>query len=205
MRTLAVEAYVDQAARWPASGYHILAQTDVDAVVVYQAYRPSIAQAAVADQAFGRGGFSLGRMSWIKPSFLWMMYRAGWATKPGQEHVLAIWLRRASFDAILAQAVPSAFDEVRYADRDEWQRAVESSDVRVQWDPDHAPSGAPVVRRAIQLGLRGSVLQRFARHDLVEVQDITERVHEMHAAFTAGGATALTCPREEVYPVTGRV
>src|SRR4051812_17137799 len=25
--------------------------------------------------------FKAGRMTWIKPSFLWMMYRSGWATQ----------------------------------------------------------------------------------------------------------------------------
>jgi hypothetical protein len=37
-------------------------------------------------------------MTWIKPSFLWMMYRCGWATKPGQERVLAIQITREGFE-----------------------------------------------------------------------------------------------------------
>ncbi|WP_422570328.1 DUF4291 family protein, partial [Erwinia billingiae] len=29
-------------------------------------------------------------MTWIKPSFLWMMYRSGWGMKdPGQKRILA--------------------------------------------------------------------------------------------------------------------
>ena len=87
--------YVDQARGWPQSGRHILAQFDADSIYVYQAYRPSIARFAVEHQKFG-GEFSLNRMSWIKPNFLWMMYRAGWATKEGQEHILAVRLRRKS-------------------------------------------------------------------------------------------------------------
>ena len=35
------------------------------------------------------GAFSLDRMSWIKPNFLWMMFRSGWGTKEGQEVTLA--------------------------------------------------------------------------------------------------------------------
>jgi hypothetical protein len=26
--------------------------------------------------------FKVDRMTWVKPSFLWMTYRSGWATKP---------------------------------------------------------------------------------------------------------------------------
>lgn len=195
--------YLEQRARWPAAGRHVLAQYDDDAVVVYQAYRPSIGRSAVVDQRFGGGGFSLSRMSWIKPNFLWMMYRCGWATKDGQEVVLAVWLQRAAFDRILAAAVPSTHDRDAYPDRAAWSHAVKTSDVRVQWDPDHHPSGAPVERRAIQLGLRGGMLAGYARDWIVEIQDITPQVHAMRAALTSGGLAALTTPREAVYPVAG--
>ncbi len=36
-------------------------------------------------------------MTWIKPSFLWMMYRCGWAAKPGQERVLAVRITHEGF------------------------------------------------------------------------------------------------------------
>ena len=39
-------------------------------------------------------------MSWIKPNFLWKMYRCGWATKEGQEIVLAVWIASAAFAAV---------------------------------------------------------------------------------------------------------
>ena len=55
-----------------------------EGVIVYQAYRPSIGTYAVEHGHFG-GEFSYSRMSWIKTNFLWMMYRSGWGTKPGQE------------------------------------------------------------------------------------------------------------------------
>ena len=57
-----------------------------------------------------------------------------------------------------------------------WRRAVAGSDVRLQWDPDHGPSGNPVERRAIQLGLRGDVLARYAKEWLLEIEDISEFV-----------------------------
>src|SRR5579862_2379197 len=106
---LRTENYLMQLKRWPRTGRHILAQFDAESVVVYQAFRPQIGHFAAAHGAFG-AGFSLNRMSWIKPNYLWMMYRSGWAGKEGQEVVLAIRLRRPAFEEILAVAVPSGFD-----------------------------------------------------------------------------------------------
>jgi hypothetical protein len=199
---LDLEPYEAQNARWPQSGRHVLAQYDNDSVVVYQAYRPSIGHFAAEHGYFG-GEFSLGRMSWIKPNFLWMMYRCGWATKEGQEVVLAIWLARAAFDEILAQAVPSSFVDRYYKDREAWQAAVASSDVRLQWDPDHGPHGNPVERRAVQLGLRGEVLAKYARAWIRKIEDITPFVREQHEVLKRDGESALITPAERVYPVTG--
>ncbi len=171
------EAFTTQVARRPSRGRHILAQFDDTSVIVYQAYRASIGHHAAAHGDFLGGGFSLDRMSWIKPNFLWMMYRCGWAQKEGQE-----------------------VDTRRYATREDWQRAVARSDVRLQWDPDHGPSGNPVERRAIQLGLRGRTLAQYAKPWIVSIEDITPFVREQHIAFQRGGRDVLVTPREEVYP-----
>jgi hypothetical protein len=195
---LVIEPYPLQHARWPATGRHVLAQFDATSIVVYQAYRPEIGRFAAEHGYFG-GAFSLARMSWIKPNFLWMMYRSGWAAKPGQEIVLAVWLARALFDEIVAAAVPSSWDRDRYPDRATWQAAVARSDVRLQWDPDHDPHGRPVERRAIQLGVRGDILARYARP--LHVEDITPFVHAQRERLTRGGVDALVTPREEPYPV----
>ncbi len=87
----------------PSSGQQIIAQHTEEELVVYQAYRTSIADYAVANQQFGGPDFSYNRMSWIKPNFLWMMYRCGWAEKENQERVLAIWLKNTAFLNILAK------------------------------------------------------------------------------------------------------
>jgi hypothetical protein len=199
MRSLPLEPYPAQAARWPAEGRHVLAHFDDDAVVVYQAYRPAIGRFAAEAGYFG-GEFSLSRMSWIKPNFLWMMYRSGWGTKDGQEVVLAIWLARAAFDQILAAAVPSSFVPARYPDRAAWSHAIARSDVRLQWDPDHDPHGRPVTRRAVQLGLRGAVLAQYARPWILEIQDVSALVAAQRARLATGGVAALETPSERVYP-----
>ncbi len=73
------------------------------------------------------------------------------------------------------------------------------SSVRLQWDPDHHPSGAKLERRAIQLGLRGEVLEAFGRKELVEVIDLSEFVAEQRSRLSSGGASAIVTPRERVY------
>lgn len=49
-------------------------------ITVYQAYHPSIGLAAARDGKFP-DTWKRDRMTWIKPSFLWMMYRCGWGRK----------------------------------------------------------------------------------------------------------------------------
>jgi len=148
---LQTEPYLEQVRRWPAAGRHILAHYDEQTIIVYQAYRPPTGQFAIAHQRFGGDGFSYSRMSWIKPNFLWMMYRSGWGAKPGQEVTLAVQLRRPFFDSILEQAVASTYDDEQYATAADWKSALQSSEVRLQWDPDHDPGGASQERRALQL------------------------------------------------------
>ncbi|MGK3988815.1 DUF4291 domain-containing protein [Sorangium sp. So ce136] len=198
MTKLELAPYAAQASRWPAAGRHILAQFDAETVVVYQAYRRSIARHAALHQRLGGPEFSFGRMSWIKPNFLWMMYRSGWGTKPDQEAVLAIRIRRAGFDAILAAAVPSSFAPGLYPSQEAWRGELQRSDVRLQWDPDHHPSGAPLARRAIQLGMRGVMLRRFVEEWTVGVEDISELVAEQRGVL-GQGVEGLETPREEVY------
>ena len=64
-----------------------------------------------AEHGWFGGPFSYQRMSWIKPNFLWMMYRCGWATKEGQERVLAIELPRREFAAFVDSAVSTSWRE----------------------------------------------------------------------------------------------
>jgi hypothetical protein len=189
--------YAQVQATWPRQGRHILAHFDATSIDVYQAYRPAIAQYAVAQQRFG-GEFSYARMSWIKPNFLWMMYRSGWAQKEGQERILAIRLPRAFFDDLLRAAVPSTFDPARFSSRDAWQAAVQHSDVRLQWDPDHAPDGGTLSRRALQLGLRGETLRRYGEQQAISITDITDFVRAQ-AANLRHGEASLRVPDERVY------
>lgn len=196
--TLLAEPYTEQVKVWPKDGRHILAQFDDQTVIVYQAYHPAIGRHAAEHGTLG-GEFSYSRMSWIKPNFLWMMFRSGWGTKENQETTLALRIRRSFFDRLLAEAVPSSWDRESFATKEDWSRAVGRSAVRLQWDPDHHPSGAKLDRRAIQLGLRGEPLEAFGRRELVEVFDLSEFVAEQRERLRAGGVSGIATPRERVY------
>lgn len=51
-------------------------------ITLYQAYSASIAEAAVrAQKLTASPDFSCTRMTWVKPSWCWMMYRSGFAGK----------------------------------------------------------------------------------------------------------------------------
>lgn len=194
---LSIMTYADQAPTWPESGRHILAQYDETSIIVYQAYQPAIGKFAVEHGHFGGPNFSFSRMTWIKPNFLWMMYRSGWGTKEGQEITLGLRLRCEFFDSLLSAAVASTWDQALYKDQQAWQAAIQNSEVRLQWDPDHTPTGANVERRAIQLGMRGDTMKAFAGEQLLEVIDLTAFVAEQRQQIE--DRARLQTPAERVY------
>lgn len=198
---LKTEPYLTQSKAWPDAGRVILANFDNETVIVYQAFAPTIGHFAAKHGYFG-GDFKLTRMSWIKPNFLWMMYRCGWASKQDQEVVLAVRIQRSAFDLILAQAIHSTFTPERYESQQAWKQQVAKSNVRLQWDPDHAPNGDKMERRAIQLGLRGDILRNYAREWIVDITDVSHFVRQQRENKAGSRYRQLITPRERVYPVT---
>ncbi|CAG8570827.1 8382_t:CDS:2 [Diversispora eburnea] len=198
--TLELELYNSQIQRWPESGKHILAQYDNNSIVVYQAFKNSIAEYALKNQKFGGDDYSW--MTWIKPNFVWMMYRSGWATKRYQERVLAIKISLEGFNSILYECVPSSFGASHFSDEKSWRRALENSNVRLQWDPDHDLNGKKLERRAIQLGIRGEKLTaKYSNEWILNIEDITEFVKEQYEHVKSGNLDMVWTPREEVYEI----
>ena len=110
-------------------------------------------------------------------------------------------MKRSAFDTLLAQAIHSSYKAGIYPSELAWKQAVEQSEVRLQWDPDHHPSGAKIERRAIQLGMRGSILARYASEWILDLEDISEFVREQYEHVRIGNYAQLATPREMVYPV----
>ena len=68
------------------------AEWDEEGVFVYQAFKDSIADWALENQRFGGPEFNPRRMTWIKPSFAWVLYRSEYARKDNQTRILKIKL-----------------------------------------------------------------------------------------------------------------
>ncbi|MDI1461603.1 DUF4291 domain-containing protein [Catellatospora sp. KI3] len=179
----------------------IRAHYDEDSITVYQAYSPVIAGPAAAAGRFSTG-FKRDRMTWIKPSFLWMMYRSGWAAKPGQEHVLAIRIRRDGFAWALANSALSSYEPDVHADRAQWKRSLRAP-VRVQWDPERDLHLRPLPYRAIQIGLSGEAVHRYVDEWTLGIEDVTAACREIRALIGAGdlAGAAARLPAERPYPL----
>jgi hypothetical protein len=174
---------------------------DEDSITVYQAFAAEIAVPAVRTGSFARAPFGLDRMTWIKPSFLWMMYRSGWATKPGQEHVLSVRIRRDGFEKALSCAVLSHLEPETYPDHAAWEAQKAASPVRIQWDPERDLTLQQLPYRSLQLGLSGSIVREYVHDWVIGLDDITDRVREIHEAVRDGRLDAARAglPPERPY------
>lgn len=185
----------------PATGKQIIGHHTKDSIVVYQAYKPAIADYAVKHQHLGGDSFNYERMSWIKPGFLWMMYRCGWATKDDQERILALWIRKDDFKKILSEAVPTTYKPKQYSSKEAWTIAMKQKEVRLQWDPDHDPYGRKQERKAIQLGLKGNMLKAFGTEYIKRVDDITDFVTDQRQVLDENKIDHLHVPIETVMEI----
>ena len=181
----------------------IRADYDRDTIVVYQACSPAIADAALAAQRFVPP-FSLHRMSWIKPSFLWLMHRSNWGQKSGQERILGVRITRLGWETALSQAVLTAFEPSAFRSMQEWQAAFEQAQVHLQWDPERSLRGAALPVDSIQVGLSRHVLPAFVDTWITHIEDETPRARTIHALLQGGQAdkAARHLPPERVYPVS---
>ncbi len=192
------EKYYEQEKRLPKTSRQIIGCTEGENIIVYQAFNSQIANYAVANQRFGGNAYSFNRMSWIKPGFLWMMYRAGWATKEQQERILRITLPLLHFKTILQQATFSSFTSEVYTTAEDWKAELEKTEVRLQWDPDHDPYGNKQERKAIQIGMKGEILKKFCTEWIVTIEDVTAFVKEEHEKVLTRKTEELNVPYEEV-------
>lgn len=196
-----LEKYSDYVERLPKSGKQIIGYQEDDLIVVYQAYHEKTVEFAVKNQFLGGSRFSYERMSWIKPNFLWMMYRCGWAEKENQKRVIAIWLKKSDFEEILEKAVYSSFNPQIYKSEEDWKNHLQNSEVRLQWDPDHDPFGNKLERKAIQLGLKGEALENFGKKQIVKIEDITDFVIEQRVFVKQNTIENLYFPKETIFEI----
>ena len=185
-----------------AAEREIRADFDASSIVVYQAYSPAIATPALVAQQFVPP-FSYGRMTWIKPSFLWLMERSHWAQKRGQEQILAVRIKRATWEEALSVGVLTDADPRVYPTYADWQEQFAQAQVHIQWDPERSLSGSTLPHGSIQVGLSRHIVRRYVEEWTVAIEDYTPRVKKMAAFLRTGKhshARALL-PPERVYPL----
>ncbi|GAA2268573.1 DUF4291 domain-containing protein [Kitasatospora cystarginea] len=184
----------------------IRAAHDEHGLTVYQAYPAPIAEAALAAGTFVPP-FKRERMTWIKPSFRWMMYRSGWGVKAGQERVLAVRISREGFEWALAHSCLSHYDRDVHSSAAAWKEELAASPVRIQWDPERSTELAALPHRAIQIGLSGEAVDRYVDEWILGITDVTALAHQAHALVRAG-RTAEADARlaaETPYPLPARL
>lgn len=154
---------------------------DEEGVYFYQAFNDGIADYALENQKFGGPYFNDTRMTWIKPSFGWMLYRSGYGLKHGQNRVLKIKLSHETVAFILSNCTcPEAG----------WhgKRTEPCPDGRIQWDPArdiyHSEKKKPrkmINKRAIQIGLARS-LSEFYNDNIISIEEVTNLANRVGVA-----------------------
>ena len=186
--------------------YEIRADYDRDTIVVYQAYRNEIGIPATKNKKFAPP-FSLNRMTWIKPSFLWMMERCGYGQKAGQECILAIRIKRSAWEYALSQAVLSHPQEGVYASGEEWREMIDNATINVQWDPERNIRGGKLDYRSIQVGISRHLIEEYNNNWIVDIEDYTPLVHKIYDLRKKGeyDKAKKFLPVEKTYPVSKEI
>ncbi len=184
----------------------IRAEYDRDTITVYQAYNKQIALPALQHQRF-QAPFSFNRMTWIKPSYLWLMERSNWANKSNQEYILAIKIKRTGWEKALSLAVVTDPDKRIYTNAGEWHALFEKAKVHVQWDPERTLKGAKLREGSIQVGISRYLIEEFNNEWIVEITDMTPLTKKIYALKRAGKfkEAKRLLPKERVYPISDEI
>lgn len=184
----------------------VRATYDDKTIRVYQAYNDVIAESALEYGTFKSPPFKMGRMTWIKPSFLWMMYRSGWGKKDsGQNRILAIDITREGFEWALENSLLS-HEAKNYKDKEEWLKIKKATPIRIQWDPERNLQLQPLEHRAIQIGLSNEAVPLYVNdwiQSITEVSDLADRINQLVNKDKLDEATLLL-PKETAYPLSNK-
>ncbi len=186
--------------------HEIRADYDASSIVVYQAYNDEIADCAIEAGRFV-APFSFNRMTWIKPSFRWLMHRSNWGQKRGQERTLRVRISRKGWDTALSFGVLTSPDGPMYRKVGSWEAEFQRAKVHVQWDTERSLTGAPLDHYSIQVGLSRHIIHQFVEEWTVAIEDITPTVAKIYKLVRAGRIKDATrhIPTERVYPVSPEV
>ncbi|MEN8220263.1 MAG: DUF4291 domain-containing protein [Pseudomonadota bacterium] len=185
--------------------YEIRANYDRDTIVMYQAYSSNIADLAIKKQKFVKP-FSFNRMTWIKPSFLWLMHRSNWGKKSGQERILAVHITRTGWEKALSQGVLTSPEKTVHTSGKHWEQEFTKATVHIQWDTERSQRGAALQHFSIQVGLSRHIIKEFVDEWIVKIEDITPLVHKLNKLKTEGNKNfSKYIPSEKIYPISQKI
>lgn len=188
-----------------ANLYEIRANYDKQTIVMYQAYSSNIADLAIKNQKFVKP-FSFNRMTWIKPSFLWLMHRSNWAKKSGQERILAVHITRSGWEKALSLGVLTSPEKTVHSSGKQWEQEFNKATVHIQWDTERSPRGAALQHFSIQVGLSRHIINEFVDEWIVKIEDITAVVHKINKLKAEGNKNFTKfIPSERIYPISQEI
>ena len=85
--------------------------------------------------------------------------------------------------------------------KEDWQKLVKSSDIRIQWDPEKDIEGNDLSYRSIQLGIRNNALKDYVNTWIVHIEDITPFVKDLNLSRKKGIDITSVLPKEKIYPL----
>ncbi len=184
-----------------ANYQEIRATFDKTNITVYQAYNKQIALPAIQNNRFS-SPFSFNRMTWIKPSFLWLMERSNWGQKSNQEYILAIKIKRNYWEEALRMGVLTHPDKRIYPNPIIWEKAFKAAKVHIQWDPERSIRGKKLDIRSIQVGISRHLIQAYNELWIQEIIDYTPLVKKIRHYCQQGKFKEAKrfLPKEKVYP-----
>lgn len=179
----------------------IRATFDNETITIYQAYNEAIALAALQAQKFVPP-FSFNRMTWIKPSFLWLMERSGWGRKPNQESILAIKIKRSFWEKALSNAVLTHPEKALYKEDALWEKLFSEAKIYVQWDPERNLQGTKLPHRSIQVGVSRFWAEKY-NEAIISIENLTPLVHKIDQLRKEGKTenAKRLLPTEKIYPL----
>ncbi len=184
----------------------IRAVFDRETITVFQAYNKQIALPAIKENKF-QHPFSFNRMTWIKPSFLWLMERSNYASKSNQEYILGIKIKRTFWDKALSLGVLTHPDKTIYKSSDDWDTKFKEAKVHIQWDPERNLKGGKLEIRSIQVGVSRHLIEEFNNEWIQEITDFTPLTKKIAQLRKKGkySEAKKQLPKEKEYQVDEKV
>ncbi|UII26730.1 DUF4291 domain-containing protein [Fulvivirga maritima] len=186
--------------------YEIRALYNDKSIAVYSAFSDSIADVAIQNQKL-LPPFTYSRMTWIKPSFLWMMYRSDWGNRAGMNRILRIWINRKDWEAALKEAILITPEPHVYKNHKGWRAKLEKARVRVQWDPERDIENQRLDFKSIQVGITEKLSEVYAKKWISKIEDVTSLTHEMQGLVLRKNLSEAKklLPVEIKYPVNKEI